>query len=126
MFNSFIADLLVILHFSFIIFVVFGGLPTLKWPSLAILHIPSVIWGALLEFYGWMCPLTHLEQHFRRSASDSGYQGGFIQHYLIPIIYPHDLTREVQLGLGLAVVFLNLFIYSAHILKKQSKGRTKQ
>lgn len=125
MLNTFIADLLVVLHFTFIIFVVFGGLPTLKWPGLARFHIPCAIWGALLEFYGWICPLTHLEQHFRDAASDAGYRGGFIQHYLIPIIYPHDLTREVQFALGLAVVFLNIFIYSAHIFKKKSKNRMK-
>jgi len=117
-----IADALVVLHFLFIIFVIFGGFSTLKWPRIALIHIPCAIWGALIEFYGWVCPLTHFEHYFRETASGVGYSGGFIQHYLIPIIYPYGLTKDIQLGLGIMVVSLNLFIYLIVIYKKVRHG----
>ena len=114
-----IADALVVLHFSFIVFVILGGLSALKWPRIALIHIPCAIWGVLIEFYGWICPLTHFEQYFRKTASDIGYSGSFIQHYLLPIIYPYGLTREIQFELGVMVASLNLFIYLIVILNKK-------
>ena len=106
-----IADILVILHFGFIVFVALGGLLLLKYRWLAVLHLPAVVWGVLLEFNSWRCPLTDWENYFRRSANQSGYAGGFIEHYLIPLIYPQALTAEIQILLGLLAVVVNLAVY---------------
>jgi len=90
------ADFLVVVHFLFILFVILGGVFALKWRWVMLFHLPSVAWGALIEFQGWLCPLTPLEQKFRIAAGEEGYSGGFIQHYLLPIIYPEALTRDMQ------------------------------
>ena len=116
------ADLLVIAHFAFICFVVLGGLLVLKWPRLAVIHIPAAAWGALVEFQGWLCPLTPLEQHFRSAAGAAGYTGSFIEHYLLPVIYPAGLTRELQLQLGVFVVTVNAVIYG-WLLARQLRNR---
>lgn len=105
------ADLLVILHLAFILFVMLGGVLLFRWPWVAWLHLPAVAWGALIELIGWICPLTPLEQHFRQAAGEGGYSGGFIEQYLLPLIYPEGLTREIQLALGLLVIIFNAVIY---------------
>lgn len=105
------ADLLVIVHLLFIIFVVAGGCLVLKWPRMAYLHIPAAAWGALIEFQGWICPLTPLEQHLRQAGGQPAYSVGFIEHYLEPIIYPAGLTREMQIFFGIAVLAINLMAY---------------
>ena len=105
------ADLLVVAHFTFICFVLLGGLLVLKWPRMVFVHIPAAVWGALLEFQSWLCPLTPLEQHLRTAAGEAGYSGSFIEHYLLPVIYPANLTPDLQLLLGLAVVTINTAIY---------------
>jgi hypothetical protein len=116
MLNLILADLIIAIHFGFILFVVLGGLPALKWPRLAWLHLPAAAWGALIEFAGWICPLTVIENKLR-AVSGSGYSSSFIEHYLIPIIYPSALTREIQMGLGLTVVLINLLIYRQYYIK---------
>ena len=105
------ADILVVAHFAFICFVLLGGLLVLKWPRMVFVHIPAAVWGALLEFQSWLCPLTPLEQHLRTAAGEAGYSGSFIEHYLLPVIYPANLTPDLQLLLGLAVVTINAAIY---------------
>ena len=110
--NKVLADLIVALHFGFILFVIFGGLLALKWPKMIWLHLPAAVWGALIEFAGWICPLTYLENRLR-SASGGQYASDFIEHYIMPIIYPSGLTREIQIGLGIAVIMLNLLVYQA-------------
>ena len=105
------ADLLVILHLAFILFVMLGGLLLFRWPWVAWLHLPAVAWGALIELIGWICPLTPLEQRFRQAAGEAGYSGGFIEQYLLPLIYPDNLTREIQLALGMLVIIFNAVIY---------------
>lgn len=105
------ADILVVLHFVFILFVVLGGFLVLKWRWVMLFHLPAAVWGALIEFQGWICPLTPLEQKFRIAAGEEGYSGGFIQYYLLPIIYPDELTRELQFVLGASVIAINLLIY---------------
>jgi len=105
------ADLLIVVHLAFICFVVLGGLLVLKWPRLACIHIPAAVWGALVEFQSWLCPLTPLEQHVRAAAGETGYTGSFIEHYLLPVIYPANLTRELQLLLGILVIVINAAIY---------------
>jgi len=107
-----LADLVVILHFAFVLFVIFGGLLVLRWPRLAYVHLPVALYGALIELVGWVCPLTPLEKRLRESAGLEGYQGGFVEHYILPVLYPAGLTRNVQLVLGLIVVGMNLVIYT--------------
>ncbi len=114
-----LADGVLLLHLSFIAFVVGGGLLVYRWPRLAWLHLPAALWGALIEFFGWICPLTPLENALRRQAGGSGYGGGFIEHYLLPVIYPGALTREIQIGLGLAVVVINAAVYGLLLCRRR-------
>ncbi len=106
-----LADLTLITHLLFIIFVILGALLVIKWRWLIWIHLPCAIWGALLEINYWICPLTHLENYFRRQANEAGYTGGFIEHYLIPIIYPPGLTPGLQLAIGIFVILINFVIY---------------
>jgi hypothetical protein len=115
---SLFADAVVVLHFIFIAFVVAGGLLALHWPRLAFVHLPAVIWGAAIEISGWICPLTPLENHLRRLGGDSAYSGDFIEQYIVPVIYPADLTAFTQYILGGLVIVVNLIIY-AFIIRKQ-------
>ncbi len=112
MLYSLAADTLLVLHFLFIGFVVLGGLLVFKWRRLVFLHLPAAVWGALIEFRGWLCPLTPWEQQLRRTAGEAGYDMGFIEHYLAPLIYPANLHYDMQLVLGSIVIIINLLIYS--------------
>jgi hypothetical protein len=105
------ANGVVLLHFAFILFVLFGALFVVRWNRLAWLHIPAALWGALVELKGWICPLTPLENRLWLAAGADGYSGGFIEHYLIPLIYPPGLTRGIQLILGFAVILINALVY---------------
>ncbi|MGY4531310.1 hypothetical protein ACVW0Y_000413 [Pseudomonas sp. TE3786] len=105
------ADSVVLVHLLFILFVLFGGLLVLRWRWLLALHLPAVTWGAAVEFFHLYCPLTPLENRLRLAAGQSGYEGGFIEHYLIPLIYPRGLTADMQLGFGAVVLALNLAVY---------------
>lgn len=116
--NQLLADLVVALHFGFILFVIFGGVLILKWPKLIWLHLPAAIWGALIECAGWICPLTFLENRLR-SASGGQYGSDFIEHYLMPVIYPSGLTRVIQLGLGIGVIVLNVLIYKIILSRRK-------
>jgi len=107
----FLADLVLIIHALFIVFVIFGGLIVLKWHKVMWFHIPCAIWGALIEFFGWICPLTYLENYFRELGNATNYANSFIQHYLLPIIYPPGLTTGIQILLGSTVIVINLIIY---------------
>lgn len=107
-----LADLTLLLHLAFILFVVLGGLLALRWRRILFVHPPAALWGAWIEFTGGICPLTPLEQELRLRAGEAGYSGGFVEHYVIPVIYPDWLSRPTQLALGLFVVLVNLGIYS--------------
>lgn len=107
-----LADLTLILHAMFILFVILGGVSVFWRPGLAWLHIPCAVWGALIELRGWICPLTYLENDLRVAAEGGGYAGGFIDHYLVPLVYPAGLTPGTQVLLGLAVLFINTVIYT--------------
>lgn len=111
------ADAIVLLHFSFILFVVLGGLLTYKWLCLIWLHLPAMIWGIVITLAGWVCPLTPLENKMRLSAGGSHYSTGFIEHYILPVIYPAGLSRELQISLGIALAVVNLLVYSGLIIK---------
>ena len=116
------ADALALLHLGFVLFVAFGGLVVLRWPRLVWLHLPAAAWGAWVEFAGWICPLTPLENALRRIAGTAGYSGGFIDHYLWPLIYPAGLTHDVQLALGLGVVVINVAVYGV-LLARRARNR---
>ena len=106
-----LADLVVVVHFAFVLFVVGGVLLVLRWPHLAWAHLPAVAWGAWIELAGRICPLTPLEVRWRRLAGQAGYEGGFIEQYLLGVLYPAGLTRGVQVALGVAVLVVNLVVY---------------
>jgi hypothetical protein len=106
-----IADCLVLIHLVFICFVIFGGMLVMCWEWVSLFHLPAAIWGALIELQGGIIPLTPLEQHYRGPAGQTGYTGDFIEHYLIPIIYPSGLSRSLQIGIGIFVIAINLPIY---------------
>jgi hypothetical protein len=105
------ADALVLLHALWLAFVVFGALLALRWRRVLWAHVPVVAWGALVEFTGWVCPLTPWENDLRRLGGQEGYAGGFIERYVTAIIYPEGLTREIQIGLGVGVLVLNAGLY---------------
>ena len=108
---SFLADLVVVIHFAFIVFVVMGGLLALRWRWAPWVHVPAVLWGGFVEVTGRVCPLTPLENWLRQAHGTTGYSEGFIEHYLLPIIYPSGLTPAVQLVLATALVLSNAATY---------------
>jgi cobalamin synthase len=116
-----LADVVVGVHALFVVFVVLGGLLALRWSWVAAAHLPAAVWGALIEFRGWVCPLTPLENSLRASAGQAGYEGGFIEHYLLPVLYPTGLTREVQVVFGTLVIAVNLAVY-AMVLWRRARG----
>jgi hypothetical protein len=105
------ANGVVALHLAFILFAVLGGLLALHWRWCTIVHIPSVVWAVLIEFMHWPCPLTPLEKWLRDAADQPVYESGFMERYLVPVIYPPGLTEADQVALGIALVALNLGIY---------------
>ncbi len=117
MIYRFLADFVLIFHLLFIVFVIFGGLLALCCRWLVLAHIPAAIWGAYIELTGGLCPLTTLEVRFRRIAGDTGYSGSFIEHYLLPIIYPAGLTRDIQFGMAGLVILINVVIYGALVYR---------
>ena len=108
---SLLADLALIVHLAFVVFVLCGGLLVLRWRRIAWLHLPAATWGAVVEFTGWICPLTPLENWLRAQGGETSYRSDFIAQYLLPVLYPGDLTRDLQLLLGTGVVVLNTAIY---------------
>ncbi len=116
------ADTLVVVHLAFVAFVVFGGLLLLLWPRLVWVHLPAAIWGAAIEFLGFICPLTPMENYFRRQAGLAEYHTGFVERYVLPLLYPERLTRSLQVSLGLAVVIINVGIY-AWLYRRWSQRR---
>ena len=112
-----LADLVLVVHLAFVVFVVLGGLLVLRWQWVAFLHIRAAIWGILIEYSGWICPLTPLENSLRQSGGEAGYAGGFIQHYIQPALYPGGLTRETQILLGTLALLVNLIAYGLVIAR---------
>ena len=106
-----LADLVLIVHLVFVVFVLWGGLLVLKWRWIAWLHLPAAVWGAVVEFTGWICPLTPLENRLREQGGEASYRSDFIAEHLLPLLYPESLTHNVQLLLGTGVVVLNAAVY---------------
>jgi len=106
-----LADATVVLHLAFVFFVVLGGLIVVRWPRLAWVHLPSAAWAAWIEFAGWICPLTPLENWLREQSGGRAYTSSFIEHYLLPILYPEALSRELQWALGGFVLVINAAVY---------------
>ena len=117
-----LADAVLLLHLAFIAFVVAGGLFIVRWPRLPWLHAPAVLWGVAIELCGCICPLTPLENWLRQAGGSQGYASGFTEHYLLPLIYPAELTRELQLVLGLGVLVLNGLVYAVWYAQGRKKG----
>lgn len=108
-----LANVVALTHAAFVAFVVLGGLLVLRHRRVAWLHIPAVIWGALIEYGGWICPLTPLENVLRERAGLAGYSGGFVEHYILRALYPSGLTTHMQWTLGTAVLALNALVYGS-------------
>ena len=111
MFYKLAADAVVLIHLGFVLFVVAGGWRVVRWRRVALLHLPAVVWAVLLEFRGWLCPLTPLELKLRAAGRQAGYSGGFVEHYLLPVLYPDELDRVLQIAMGSFVIVINLAVY---------------
>ena len=119
-----LADLVVVAHFGFILFAIFGALLALRWRRAPWLHLPALAWGAWIEVSGGVCPLTPLENDLRRAAGEEGYGASFIEHYLLPVIYPAGLTREVQWVLAGALIAVNVALYAFVIRRRRAAVRS--
>ena len=110
MIYRFLADFVLIIHLCFVLFAVFGGLLVLRWRWIALLHLPALIWGFLVQYFVWICPLTPLENYFRNLGGETGYAGGFVEYYASAILYP-SMTVNLHLILGFSLLIFNLFVY---------------
>lgn len=117
------ADLVLVVHLTFVLFVVLGGLLALRWPRAAWVHVPVALYGAGIEFVGFVCPLTPLEVWLRRLGGEAGYEGGFIEHYVTAALYPTGLTREIQLAIGVGVLVLNAVVYGLVLWRRRLRAR---
>jgi hypothetical protein len=115
------ADSILVLHAAFVLFVMAGGLLVLRWPKLAWLHVPAVVWAAFVEFTGRICLLTPLEMVLRGYAGEAGYAGDFVEHYIVSLLYPDGLTRDTQATLGALVVVVNALIYAAVVVRERRR-----
>ena len=107
-----LADAVLVAHFAFVLFAVLGGLLALRWHRAPWLHLPALAWGLLVQLANWDCPLTPLENYFRRLGGEAGYAGGFVEHYVSAILYPDHLTHALRFSLGLLLLVVNLAAYS--------------
>ena len=116
-----LADVVLLGHLAFVAFVVFGGLLVLRWPKLGWVHLPAALWGVLIEYAGWICPLTPLENNLRERGGEAGYAGGFIEHYLTAVLYPSGLTRGAQVALGSLALLINVLVYRQLAVRKRRR-----
>ena len=119
-----LADAIVVAHLAFVFFVLLGGLLVLRWPRLGLVHVPAVVWGVWIEVSGWICPLTPLENWLRRRGGGAGYASSFVEHYVVPLLYPAGLTRDRQWLLAAVVVLINAAVY-ALVLGRRGRGATR-
>lgn len=116
-----LADFVVAIHFAFVVFVLLGGILTLKWTRSAWAHIPAAVWGVLIEFAGWVCPLTPLENWLREKGGNAGYRESFVEHYLEPILYPASLPRSRQIMFGVLALAINIVVYGYAVWRSRSQ-----
>ena len=121
-FYRLLADVILLLHVAFVVFAVLGALLAMRWRRLVWIHVAAVLWAASVEFFGWICPLTPLENRLRDRAGEDSYSADFIARYLVPALYPQGLTREVQIALGIFVMLINLILY-AWIFRHRTKAK---
>jgi len=125
MFHRILADAVLLLHFGFVAFVALGALLVWRWPRLAWLHLPALAWGTYTVLAGAICPLTPLENALRAAAGEGTYDVSFVEHYLLPIVYPGfvqgESGRRWQIGLGVAAVVFNLFAYALLVLRRRRR-----
>lgn len=121
---SLLADALVVIHFAFTAFVIFGGFLSWKWPRLIFVHVPALAWGIWVEVSATVCPLTPLENHLRHLAGESGYSGGFLAHYLPAVLYPPGFTWHIQWALAAVLLSLNAVAYGG-FFRHSRQGRTR-
>ena len=114
-----LAEIVVVIHFCFVLYVVLGAFLGFKWIKTLYIHLCVLAWGVYIEFSGTICPLTPLENWLRQQANQHGYEGGFLAHYIVPIVYPETLTRSDQMVLGGLLLGLNLLVYSAIFFRRQ-------
>ena len=118
-----LADFVLIVHFAFVVFAVFGAFLVVRWHWLVWIHVPLALWDVVVEFTGWFCPLTHLEHWLRAKSVMTVQDIGFVEQYLLPLLYPTALTRRLQVVLGAIVLGINGLIYS-WILRRDLRVRT--
>lgn len=116
------ADAVLVIHLAFVLFVIFGGVLALRWRRLAWVHVPVAVYGATIEFVGFVCPLTPLENSLRHAGGEAGYAGGFIDHYITATLYPSGLTRAIQLSLGVTVLLLNAVVYTLRFRRRRRRS----
>ena len=119
----FAADFVLLVHLGFILFVILGGLLVVRWRALMLVHVPAVAWAVFVEATGTICPLTFVENSLRVAAGASGYPGGFIEHYLLGVIYPEGLSRPMQYLLALLVVAVNAAVYACLLRARHAQHR---
>lgn len=116
-----LADGLVVVHLAFVAFVVFGGFLAWRWPRTVFAHLPALVWGLWVEVSGQICPLTYLENQLRQLAGEAGYRGGFLEHYVVSILYPPGLTRTDQWILGGVLLGLNALAYGRLLARRRAR-----
>ncbi len=124
MVHMILADTILILHLIFIVFVIVGGFMVVRWHKLIWLHIPIMLWGVIVEWGNFICPLTPLENYFRNLAGMSTYNHGFIEEYIYPLIYLENLTRALQIKIGILVIIINIIAYTIVVSKRIKRNQT--
>jgi hypothetical protein len=120
---GFLADTLTMIHMAFVAFILLGGFLVLRWPQAVWLHGPAALWGVFVEWAGWVCPLTPLENWLRIRGQGQGYSDGFVEHYLLPVLYPAALSPRIQVLLGTSVVLVNILVYGYVIRARRRRAR---
>ncbi|MFZ2490898.1 MAG: DUF2784 domain-containing protein [Thermoanaerobaculia bacterium] len=120
--NRVFAELVLLAHFGFVLFAVFGGLLVLQSRRWAWIHVPAVIWASIVNLASWTCPLTPVEQAFRSAAGQAGYTGGFVEHYIGPLVYPGGMPRRLELVAAFSVVAWNVIVYATVLMRRRVKS----
>lgn len=122
MIYEFLATTVAIVHLAFVVFAMFGGMLVLRYPKMLWLHLPALLWGVVVQWADWICPLTPLENYFRLRSGEAGFEGEFVEHLVSEILYPQDLTLELRYVLGLVLILLNVAVY-AYVFLMRGKGK---